>query len=212
MGTRIRTRGVLSLLLFFVLWEGMGMGDQNKMLPEEKQTLYLVPFDNISTEVLRRIGEALKDQLKLDYRIMASIPIPGSSFNPGRRQYLSPDFLSILAEKYSAPGRRILGIVDQDLYVPDLNFVFGQADIKNKTAVISLVRLRRKFYGLPEDQELFERRALTEAVHELGHTWGLSHCTNPDCVMFFSNSLRDTDRKGYRFCDGCLKCLERKDP
>jgi archaemetzincin len=94
-------------------------------------------------------------------------------------------------------------LVDHDLYVPGLNFVFGEAS--QKVAVISFTRLRQEFYHLPEDRGLFHRRALTEAVHELGHTYGLQHCKNPHCVMFFSNTLMDTDRKGPEFCTECKR-------
>jgi len=98
-----------------------------------------------------------------------------------------------------------LGIVNHDLYVPELNFVFGEASWK--AAAISLTRLRQEFYHLPENRSLFHQRILTEAVHELGHTYGLGHCENPRCVMFFSNSLMDTDRKGPAFCARCKSKL-----
>jgi len=48
-----------------------------------------------------------------------------------------------------------------------------------------------------------QERALKEAVHELGHLLGLPHCDNPRCIMFFSNTLADTDRKGPGFCPAC---------
>jgi predicted Zn-dependent protease len=50
---------------------------------------------------------------------------------------------------------------------------------------------------IPENRSLFHQRVLTEAVHELGHTDGLNHRLNPRCVMFFSNPLVDTERKGF---------------
>ena len=112
----------------------------------------------------------------------------------------------MMKQREYAPYQKILGIVDHDLFVPELNFVFGEAG--SKAAVISLTRLRQTFYRLPEDQNLFDRRTLTEAVHELGHTYGLGHCENPRCVMFFSNSLSDTDRKGPEFCPRCTKNLQ----
>ena len=91
--------------------------------------------------------------------------------------------------------------------VPGLNFVFGEADTLNGVALISLRRLREGFYGLPEDEGLLVERAIKEAVHELGHTYGLPHCGDPSCVMRFSNSLKDTDRKGRAFCPACRKRL-----
>jgi archaemetzincin len=96
---------------------------------------------------------------------------------------------------------RILGIIDLDLYVSKLNFVFGEA--RQRVAIISLTRLRNEFYNLPKDETLFRKRVFTEAVHELGHTYGLRHCVNPNCVMFFSNTLTDTDKKGPDFCQRC---------
>jgi len=108
---------------------------------------------------------------------------------------------TLMDEKEYTTFEKILGIVDHDLYVPELNFVFGEAS--PRVADISLTRLRQDFYNLSQDQSLFYKRALTEAVHELGHTYGLGHCEDPRCVMFFSNSLIDTDRKGSEFCPKC---------
>ncbi|RMD53346.1 MAG: archemetzincin, partial [Nitrospirae bacterium] len=95
-----------------------------------------------------------------------------------------------------------------DLYADGLNFVFGEADILRGVAIISLTRLHQSFYGLPEDRGLFIERALKEAVHELGHLYGLRHCPDPHCVMHFSNSLLDTDKKSYKFCAICRRKLK----
>ncbi len=157
-------------------------------------------------EVDPKVIEVLKDDLKKvfgkEVGVGKGMPEPQYAFNQKRNQYLSTMILNtIMNEKEYRLYEKVLGIVDHDLYVPDLNFVFGEAS--QKVAIISLSRLRQEFYNLPEDQTLFNRRALTEAVHELGHTYGLAHCGNPRCVMFFSNSLIDTDKKGSEFC---LKC------
>jgi archaemetzincin len=126
-----------------------------------------------------------------------------------RNQYSSSMLLSSLE---NAPGEgekeaRAVGITDIDLYTRGLNFVFGQASSVAGTAIVSLCRLREEFYGSAPDEVLLLKRALKEIVHELGHTFGLAHCTNPGCIMHFSGCLADTDRKELLFCPECRPML-----
>lgn len=168
--------------------------------------ILIVKIGNIENEVIERLKIDLEKVFYRSVQIGKTMPEPNYAFNMNRNQYLSTVILNtLLKEKDFLSYERILGIVDHDLYVPDLNFVFGEAT--QRASIISLTRLRQEFYGLPENKELFFRRVLTEAVHELGHTYGLPHCNNQYCVMFFSNSLRDTDRKSYEFCPKCRSYL-----
>jgi archaemetzincin len=133
------------------------------------------------------------------------MPIPDEAFNNMRQQYRSDIILSRVhsyGEKEKALDL-VLGIVDVDIFVPNLNFVFGEAECPGKAALISLWRLRPEFYGENPNIELFLERTTKEAVHELGHALGLRHCSNPFCVMYFSNSIFETDRKQSLFCTKC---------
>jgi archaemetzincin len=85
--------------------------------------------------------------------------------------------------------------------------VFGEAECPGKTAVISVHRLKPEFYERKPDEDLLLERTTKEAVHELGHTFGLQHCPNPFCVMYFSNSIFETDRKQSLFCNKCTTNL-----
>jgi len=149
--------------------------------------------------------EELKDRVGGIFHCPAEIGAGFSdlaqAYNPDRKQYLSSKLLAALGK--SEGEERVVGIVDVDLYVPRLNFVFGEADMVSGTAIISLCRLRQEYYGLAPDETLFLERATKEIVHELGHTFGLGHCPNNKCVMHFSNSLADTDLKESHFCNKC---------
>jgi len=98
-----------------------------------------------------------------------------------------------------------LGVVDEDLYIPTQNFVFGEADPVGKAAVISLFRLKRENYEMLDEEKVLFSRALKESIHQLGHLWGFVDCRNPKCVMYLPDNVTDVDRKGMRFCDNCLR-------
>lgn len=136
------------------------------------------------------------------------MPIPQEAYNSKRSQYSSTKILRRIRDYTEDPDAdRALGVTDVDLYASGLNFVFGEAECPGKVAVISFCRLRPEFYGHPFDGKLFVERCVKEAVHEVGHTLGLSHCRDSSCVMFFSNSILDTDRKGVSFCNRCFELV-----
>jgi archaemetzincin len=146
-------------------------------------------------------------------RVSAGEPLPleGAWVHEERRQVLSSAVVDALIDR--ADGAKgepesnwLLGIVDADLYAPGLDFVFGEATVGGCCAVIGTERLR---WDGGDDEAVFSRRLLTEAVHELGHVAGLNHCAREGCVMFFSATLADTDRKGFEPCQACAAVLQR---
>jgi archaemetzincin len=206
-----RVNPVRRPLAFIILLLGFSFLFSNPSYSEKsihKMSILLVPVGEIDKKVIERLQVDLGKIFDKQVEVGQGMPHPDYAYNKKRNQYLSTAILKTLMEQkeYMAYGK-VLGVVDQDLYVPELNFVFGEAG--QKAAVISLTRLRQEFYRLPQDQNFFHKRALTEAVHELGHTYGLGHCRNSHCVMFFSNSLMDTDRKGPQFCPECKIKLPR---
>jgi archaemetzincin len=163
----------------------------------------------ITLESLGNIADGIMEKLKGRVGGIFHCPVETKAgfsdltpaYNPERKQYLSSKLLAALEK--SEGEERVVGVADVDLYVPRLNFVFGEADILSRTAIVSLWRLRPEYYGLAPDEALFLERATKEIVHELGHTFGLGHCPNNKCVMHFSNSLADTDLKEAHFCNKC---------
>jgi len=163
----------------------------------------LKPLGGVDSGVLDGLGERVGLVFGCPVVVKTGLKDLSTAYRQSRKQYLAPELLEALV----APGRerdeRVVGITEVDLYAGGLNFVFGQADIVNQTAVVSLCRLRQEYYGSPPDEELFLERATKEIVHEIGHTFSLGHCPDPKCVMHFSNCLADTDYKKAGFCGKC---------
>jgi archaemetzincin len=173
----------------------------------EKPAIVLVPIGAVAVNLLDALVVPLTRTFGLPCEIAAPVPVPLVAYDPLRGQYVGDHILQALMQLDIPRPERLLGIVDADCYTPGLNFVFGQARRHAREALIALPRLRQSSYHQPEDEALFQARALKEAVHELGHTYGLGHCPNSRCVMHFSNSLQDTDRKGSGFCSRCRSQL-----
>jgi len=170
--------------------------------------IVLVPVGKIDGRIFEGLQESIGKIF--DKQVYKGHPLssPDYAYNGRRKQYFSSAILLKLREVERGLGDRVLGVADLDLYVSSLNFVFGEADLEYRVAIISLCRLSQEFYGLSENIDRFKERVLKEAVHELGHTYGLGHCSNPLCVMHFSNSLLDTDIKKASLCPQCEKRLK----
>ncbi len=152
----------------------------------------VLPFELKEEEI------ALLSAIPFQLQILEAEIVPPHAYNPHRGQYLAKTFLEVCGKK---EGKVVLGVANVDLYAQGLNFVFGEAELGGRCAVISIYRLRS------EDRALFRARIQKEAVHEIGHVLGLRHCPNPLCVMHFSNSLHDTDIKAGWFCKRCSVLL-----
>ncbi len=159
--------------------------------------------------IISQLRIALEGIFRVAATKKGEISISSAFYNEERGQYHAGKVLDVLFALREREKDIVLCITDLDLYVPELNFVFGVASSVQGCALVSTRRLRNSFYGLPDDYEIFLRRVITEAVHEIGHVAGLPHCPNPGCVMYFSNSLADTDRKGFEFCPSCSKEVKK---
>jgi archaemetzincin len=141
-------------------------------------------------------------------RVAVQVPAerPAGTLDIRRGQHSSREMLRWLVARAPADGARLLGVTDVDLFIPILTFVFGEAQLAGQAAVVSCARLVDA-----DDRGTTVRRLACEAVHELGHTFGLVHCTGTAaaaggagaCVMSRAPSVRAVDAKSGRLCPDC---------
>jgi archaemetzincin len=171
----------------------------------------LVPIGDVDPSLISDICLGIKNVFPPCKQADEILPIHIAAYNPSRGQYDSMFFLNALME-YARDKNltKVLGITPVDIYTEDMNFIFGHAFLGGRVCLISLRRLDPNFYGEPQNYRLFLDRCIKEAVHELGHSYGLGHCEDWKCVMVFSNSILDVDKKSKQFCEKCRSLLREK--
>jgi archaemetzincin len=163
----------------------------------------LVPIGNVDPDLLDFLALVLPEALPVSCRLRTHPIELEEAYHPLRQQYHSTVLLAQLVRSAHNPAAKVLGVTDVDLFIPIFTFVFGEAQLGGTAALISVHRLDQRFYGLPEDRRLLLERCEKEALHELGHTFGLVHCADFECVMHFSNSIEHVDLKSNAFCASC---------
>ena len=191
-------------VLIFALFFARGL--EAKAVDER---IYIAPAGAVDGKVLEDIKSELPKLLPMTVHmeIVPAEKLSESAYNPARKQYNAGSLLDDIAGRNNLVTTRetMLVVTDVDLYSGEPDFVFGLANPKTKICIVSLARLNNEFYGLKPDNKLLSARAVKEAAHELGHAWGLPHCPDPKCAMFFSGSIKDTDKKRDTLCHDCKK-------
>jgi archaemetzincin len=172
------------------------------------ETLQLVPiYCGQHPSALDRLA------LRLEHLFRVRVERHNPTFDPEiayertRSQYNSRLFLAQLLRDSASDSGRVLGLTGLDLFIPVLTFVFGEAQLDGRVAVISTHRLDNQLYGLPPAPDLLFDRICKEAIHELGHTYNLVHCHDGLCVMSSSTTVDAIDMKSEHFCDDCRRSL-----
>ena len=174
--------------------------------PPGQEPILLVPiYLGARPRLIHHLETRLEEVFKVRVEVLRPFFDPELALDRERGQYHSSHLLGQLAR---APGEgKVVGITGVDLFVPVLTWVYGEAQMPGRSAVASIHRLRNEIYGLPADEERLFERAAKEAIHELGHTWGLVHCEDPRCVMRSCTWIDEIDLKSSAFCHRCLATL-----
>lgn len=170
--------------------------------------VHLLAVGTVDTSFLKDLRVAIPRCLGVACEVLPFDLDPAPSYHAEREQFHSSEILKRMQSLVRPKDWRFLAVADVDLYIPILQYVFGEAQMGGPCAVVSTFRLRQEFYGLDADDGLLSERLLKEAVHELGHTLGLHHCEDYRCVMASSHAVEWIDLKEATFCESCRQRLE----
>jgi archaemetzincin len=179
-------------------------------------SIEILPLGNVDRSLMEGLCAPVQQAFDVVVTMKhAAVPIE-RFYDQTRAQYNSTAILQWLHRpppdqfpQVPASDCRTLAVISYDLFIPILTFVFGEAELGGRTAVVSYNRLQNERYGLPSDKHLLLERLRKESIHELGHAFGLVHCHTHECVMHTSTYVEDIDLKSDRFCGACDEALHR---
>ena len=160
--------------------------------------------DGVNYEIVLVTRTTIQEVFNAEVIEIRKVEIPDTFYDPYRDQYLADLVVEHISYFRPEESYAIL-LSSRDAYVPGLNFVFGLAMPLLYSAAVFLPRLM-----LGSSAAIIFSRVEKEVLHEFGHLLGLEHCRTPGCVMNFSNSVRDVDRKTNKFCKRCASKLREK--
>ncbi len=172
-----------------------------------QQQITLISFGVFRKDLLEAIAEEVKHQYLLPVQFYDGHIDLSEFYDPARRQYNGNLLLKKVDAEYASDSVKTLGLFSVDLFIPILTYIFGQAALNGRTGIASLFRLSNERYGIHPNDKLLLHRFIKEVIHELGHTFGLMHCTQTDCVMHSSTYVEDIDQKEQHLCMKCRELL-----
>lgn len=170
---------------------------------DEPALLDIIPMGNPDPLAVSIVAANIQALIGLATRVLPARPSPDYAFLPARKQYNAAPILKLLSSENEGSPLK-LGVVQHDLCLPILTYVYGESQLGGKAAVVSMHRLQ------DVDRPLVYERAAKIGLHEIGHVFSLEHCYEPDCLMRFSKQLEQLDQLPMHFCSACEYEVSRR--
>jgi archaemetzincin len=202
-----------SALLWFIA-AGLG-GAADEVAVGTRGKVLIVEIGAFPDDLKADVVRALKAELQVEVEELDAIALPKVAYYAPRKRYRADKLLDVLDELHGgAPATtRVLGLTSVDISTTNPPFedwgIFGLGNMPGQAAVVSAHRLKRR----AKDRDHVKFRVSTTAVHEVGHTFGLPHCTEERCVMQDAEGgIENTDNGTGTLATGCRALIDEAFP
>lgn len=205
----------LHLTIFFIALLQTACRQQPEIpkAPEKKSrplTVALLPYKNFDTTLIDFVKAEIKDfYINCDVMVLPEKKLPAFAYSKARHRFKADSLLRYQQKLNISGVKSVLGLTAADISTKrSANAdwgVFGLGYCPGKAAVVSTYRLSRSSKSTAH----FKQRLSKVVLHELGHNFGLPHCTtNKECLMNDAiGQIKQVDRERRWLCDNCRKLL-----
>lgn len=174
-------------------------------MPITRDYIIISPVGDIPPWISHTIADKMKNVFGFKTKIVRLMQDISFAYDPERDQYYSTRILEVMGARAPKDCIKLLAVTKEDLFIPILTHVYGEAQLGGTASIISISRLIPYPDSGPLKKE--SSRITKEAAHELGHTFDLRHCEDAHCIMHYCRKLEDVDHKSDRLCRYCTVLL-----
>lgn len=168
------------------------------------QTISIYRYEGVEKSKAVELAQSLKEYFPNVVVKEETIPLPPQYYNKGRNRYKGTGLLNDLA-RYRK-GDAIIGLTDYVIYKANEKSptygIMGVSPVGTYKCVVST--------KIPASGKKHTDSNLTKlALHELGHSFGLGHCSDQHCYMVDAeHKMKFPQTTG--FCNLCRNKLNAK--
>jgi len=173
-----------------------------KQQDKEAVTILVQPFKDLKPESIAFITNEIK-KVYPHIKVLKPINLPENAYYKERNRYRADSIIKFLDQR-TKENFVTIGLTSKDISttkgkIKDYG-VMGLGFKPGKACVASKFRLSKK----NSEEQFFK-----VAIHELGHTQGLAHCSEKHCFMRDAEGKNPTDEE-TDFCEKCKRVLINK--
>lgn len=199
---------ITSICVFFFNCENRSL----PILKKQPTKVAIQPFEDFPQDITKEVQMAIDSMYDIESTILKPINLPKSAYYQPRNRYRADSLIRYLREEKPNDYDKILGLTTSDISTTKDGYkdfgIMGLGFRPGESCVGSLYRVQR---GAKNRQQIISRfRKVT--VHELGHNFGLKHCTyDVKCLMQSAKGKATTiDKADEILCENCRRLISGK--
>ncbi|WP_117590342.1 matrixin family metalloprotease [Chryseobacterium taiwanense] len=169
---------------------------------QETVTILIQPFKDLKPESIKFVTNEIK-KVYPNIKVLEPIDLPDNTYYKERNRYRADSIIKFLDQR-TEENFVTIGLTSKDISVTKGEIkdfgVMGLGFTPGKACVASMFRLSKT----NTDEQFFK-----VAIHELGHTQGLPHCSEKQCFMRDAEGKNPTNEE-TEFCKKCKRVLINK--
>lgn len=194
---------------------------QCTVFESKRNIVGIQPYNNFEPRLAQKIKSTIEDIYGMETIILPEKKIPKEFFvNIKSPRYRADSLIKHQSKTISNDVDFILGLTPTDISTTKTakagtltktgnNYqdwgIFGLGYRPGNSCVVSTFRIKHS------DPEIFEARLQKISLHELGHNFGLPHCSDKKCLMTDAvEKISTVDNANLDLCSKCKTFLKRR--